>query len=182
MREGEPPRRPSARLPVERHVSSGAVIFRRNGDQVEVALIGLRGGTRWGLPKGAVEEGEDHEATALREVREETGLEGRSLGKLGEIQYWFQERGRGVRIHKTVHFYLLECLGGSVEQHDQEVEDVRWYRIGEARDVISHANERDMLSRAEQLLEAAGRAAAATPSDETDAPRVPGLGESGDRP
>lgn len=145
---------PSGGRPVRRRASSGGVIFRRNGGRVEVALIGLRSRTTWALPKGAVEEDELPEATARREVREETGLEGRPLGKLGEIEYWFYDRQERVRVHKTVHFYLLEYTAGRPEDHDNEVEEVRWVPIAEAPSLMTYANERDMVHRAHQLIDA----------------------------
>ncbi|MBI3988763.1 MAG: NUDIX hydrolase [candidate division NC10 bacterium] len=141
-----------ARTKVKHQVSSGGVIVREKEGTFEVALIGLRGGSVWGLPKGLVEAGEDPQATALREVREETGLVGRPLGKLGEIEYWFFDKEEGARIHKTVHFYLLAYVEGSPEDHDFEVEEVRWYPIEEALRLMAYRNEREMVERALQKL------------------------------
>lgn len=137
-----------ARTKIKHQVSAGGVIVREKGRTFEVALIGLRGGSVWGLPKGLVEAGEDPQATALREVREETGLVGRPLGKLGEIEYWFFDKEEGARIHKTVHFYLLAYVEGNPQDHDFEVEEVRWYPIEEALRLMAYKNEREMVGKA----------------------------------
>lgn len=142
-----------ARTKVKRQVSAGGVIVREQDGTFEVALIGLRGGSVWCLPKGLVEAGEDPEVTALREVREETGLVGRPLGKLGEIEYWFYDKEEQVRIRKTVHFYLFECIGGRVEDHDFEVEEVRWYPVQEALRLMAYRNEREVVERAIKHLQ-----------------------------
>ncbi len=141
-----------AKAKVKHQVSAGGVIVREKDGTWEVALISLRGGSVWGLPKGLVEAGEDPQATALREVREETGLVGQPLGKLGEIEYWFFDKEERVRIHKTVHFYLLAYVEGNPRDHDFEVEEVRWYPIEEALRLMAYKNEREMVGRALQML------------------------------
>jgi 8-oxo-dGTP pyrophosphatase MutT (NUDIX family) len=133
-------------------LSAGGVIFRENED-IEVALIATKGGQRWGLPKGIVERGEDPAQTALREVAEETGLEGEIVGKLGYIEYWFRSPEDKILYHKFVDFYLLEYRSGEVEEHDWEVEQARWFPIEEAIERISFDNERDILRKAREEWE-----------------------------
>jgi 8-oxo-dGTP pyrophosphatase MutT (NUDIX family) len=131
-------------------LSAGGVVCRRSpAGQLEVALIATREGQRWGLPKGLVEEGEPLEETALREVREETGLAAEALERLEPIEYWYwwSEDGEKVRYHKKVYYFLMAYRGGDVARHDFEVDDVRWFPIEEAIERASFQTERDVLQQ-----------------------------------
>jgi 8-oxo-dGTP pyrophosphatase MutT (NUDIX family) len=129
------------------------VVVRRTGDGVEVALAARRtrkGDLAWGLPKGLVEPGEKPEEAAVREVREETGLQAEILQPLGDISYWYVWEGE--RIRKRVTFFLMEAVGGDVSQHDHEMEDVLWFPLEEARRKASYSSERGVLRRAAEAL------------------------------
>ena len=106
---------------VETLVSCGGVVFRRNEGRLETVLCGRSEPVRWSLAKGTPDPGETPEQTALREVREETGLEVELDAPLGSIDYWFADRENDVRYHKTVHFYLMSPVGGHIDQHDPGV-------------------------------------------------------------
>ena len=128
-------------------VSAGGVIYRTVGKEFEVALI-LHDGL-WCLPKGLIEENETHETAALREVKEETGLTGEIAGKIGEINYNFFRK----RLYsKTVHFYLLKYVEGSIDAHDTEADDVKWFNISRALQILAYPNERKMLLGAKNML------------------------------
>ena len=113
-----------------------------------------RDGVTWTLPKGTPVPGETTEQTALREVAEETGLEVRITGPLDSIDYRFVQGG--VRIHKTVHYFLMEPTGGDLAHHDHEFEEVRWVPLHEASGLLTFDTERALVGRAAELLSQPG--------------------------
>jgi 8-oxo-dGTP diphosphatase len=138
--------------PIIRQVSSGGVIFRKNDDSVEIALVAVKDGKVWCLPKGIINKGEEPDETAIREVSEETGLKGRVIEKLGEINYWYYLKEEEAKCRKTVHFYLLEYEGGDISKHDWEVDKAAWFQIDDALKIASHKNERDIIEKARERL------------------------------
>ena len=132
-----------------REFSAGGVVVR--GD--DVVVIEPRGQRAIALPKGHPEAGETAEEAAEREVREETGITAELVDKLGDISYWFQHGGRPT--NKTVTFFLFEYRSGDVADHDDEVDDVRWIPLAEARTALTYKGEREMLERALARLGAA---------------------------
>lgn len=149
---------PGARLRTVTQVSAGGVVYRRTGGskRAEVALVRVGPKNRWQLPKGLVEEGESSEATAVREVREETGVEGELIAPLDAIEYWYvgsEQGGERVRFHKRVYFFLLEYRAGDVQDHDYEVAESRWVPLEDAEGMLSFASEKKVMARARDLLQ-----------------------------
>ncbi|MBI5745732.1 MAG: NUDIX hydrolase [Nitrospirae bacterium] len=144
----------SVREKVKEQVSSGGVIFREVDGRINVGLItrtARSGLTVYCLPKGWIEKDETPEEAAIREVREETGLTGRILNKIGEINYFFYS-DKKEKIVKDVHFYLLEYISGITADHDEEVDDAGWFPFEEAIPLLSYKNEREILIKAGDMI------------------------------
>jgi 8-oxo-dGTP pyrophosphatase MutT (NUDIX family) len=152
-----PGRRPQERLRTVHETSAGGLVI--DGidgpkDDQMAALIGRldrRGRMLWSLPKGHIELGETAEQTAIREVAEETGIQGSVLAALGSIDYWFVTEGR--RVHKTVHHYLLRFLGGELSDEDVEVSEVAWVPVKELPAKLAYADERRLAEVAGELID-----------------------------
>lgn len=132
------------------------MVFRQRQGTTEVAIIGVdaNGEQRWQLPKGIMGRGEKPEETALREVREETGLRAEIVAPLETIEYWYYGRGgaKRLRFHKTVYFYLMRYVEGDTADHDHEVTEARWAPIDEAARMLTFKSERKLVEQAAQML------------------------------
>ncbi len=131
-------------------ISAGGVVYRRDGDRIDVLICKDAGYHKWVLPKGLVNSGEAFEQTAAREVEEEVGVKGQVVAPLGEERYVYT--ARDVRVFKKVYYYLLEYVSGSEADHDHEMEEVRWVPIDEAVDLLGYKGAKDVLARAKALL------------------------------
>ena len=137
-------------MSTERETSYGGVVVRGS----DVLVITPAGKRVTGLPKGGANRGETGEQTAAREVREETGITATVREPLGDVEYWYR-RG-GLRVFKTVGFFLCDYVSGDTADHDHEVDEARWIPLSEARTTLSYPGERALI---ETLLSksAAGR-------------------------
>ncbi len=137
---------------IRTQISSGGVIYKREGAHAEIALVALKEGRVWSLPKGIIEKGEDPSETAVREVREETGLSGKIVEKIGDISYWYYIKDDNAKCRKTVHFYLLEYVGGTTSDHNWEVDAAEWVGIDDALNKMSYKGDREIVRRAKEML------------------------------
>jgi 8-oxo-dGTP pyrophosphatase MutT (NUDIX family) len=130
-------------MKTEHHRSAGGLVVQGP----LILLISTQGGRRWQLPKGHIEPGETPEETAVREVREETGVDSRMVEKLDDIRYWYTRDG--ARVLKVVSFFLLAYRSGSVRDYQRdEVDGAEWIPLDEAPERLAYKGERQMARAA----------------------------------
>jgi len=129
-----------------REFSAGGVVVRRFHGRPFMAAVRLRKGTVLALPKGHIDPGETAPEAARREVREETGVEGDIVERLGDVRYWYSRDGE--RVAKVVTFFLLEYRRGRLSDHDHEVESAEWVPLEDAGRLLEYKGEREMAEAA----------------------------------
>ena len=129
--------------------SAGGVVVRKNNNQTEVLICERFSGNLIALPKGKPNEGEYEAATAIREVREETGINAIIKNKIKDIFYSF-ESPNGI-INKKVSFFLMEKIDGEISNHDDEFDKVYWEKWDSALNKLSYQGEKDVLEKAIEL-------------------------------
>lgn len=137
----------------ETQISAGGAAMRKSPKGLDVALISVGKPARWQLPKGLVDKGESPEQAAVREVREEAGIDARIDKLIEKVEYWYQSK-RGaerIRYHKYVYFYLMWYESGDVADHDHEVNESRWVNAIEAISLLAFRSERNIVERAVDL-------------------------------
>lgn len=133
----------SQELPIVREYSAGGLVFDSLGRVAIIARHSRSGHLEWCLPKGHIEKGETPQQTAVREIREETGILGEIVDSIATIDYWFT--GTSQRVHKLVHHFALRYLSGEISvlgDPDHEAEEARWVDFSELNNILSYPNER----------------------------------------
>jgi 8-oxo-dGTP pyrophosphatase MutT (NUDIX family) len=129
-----------------REFSAGGVMVRRFRGRPFVAAVRVKGGRVLALPKGRIDAGESAAQAAAREVREEAGVQGELIEKLGDVRYWYQRDGE--RVLKVVSFFLFRYRAGSVRDHDDEVDSAEWVPLEDAPRLLEYRGEREMAAAA----------------------------------
>jgi 8-oxo-dGTP diphosphatase len=134
---------------MRKEFSAGGVVFRVQQGRLLILLCQHSQNHSWGFPKGLVGdhvENESVEATALREVKEETGADGEILSTLEPVEYWYSYHG--MKTHKTVQYFIMKYLGGDITQHDYEMENVEWVEFEQVHSQLTHEADREVFQKA----------------------------------
>lgn len=129
--------------------SAGGIIFRENPNNIpEVALISVKNRKLWTLPKGMINKGEKIVDAAIREVKEETGLEGNIVRKLGQSSYWFYLKEANLKCKKTVYYFLMRHERGEINSNSPEVDDVQWFPVDKAIERLFYKSDKTIMKKA----------------------------------
>ncbi|GAB6183388.1 NUDIX hydrolase [Thermodesulfovibrio hydrogeniphilus] len=134
---------------MKRHYSAGGVVYKIENGQIKILLIATKNKTVWAFPKGHVESGEKGEETALREIKEETGIEGKIVDELGEVSYWFVLEGQ--KCFKIVKYFLVEYTGGEIFPQ-WEIDTAEWFSVDEALEKLTYKSDKEILKKAMEKI------------------------------
>lgn len=135
-------------------ISAGAVLYKGSDDKLRIVLYSRNNGTQWCLPKGKIEKNETQEEAARREVKEETGLEGKIIRHLKNVYYTYIDKRRKLKLNKTVHYFLMKYIHGQINTDDAGVEDVVWFDIKAALEKVTFDNEKKTIQKAFDIIKA----------------------------
>lgn len=134
---------------MKRVFSAGGVVYKFENGKLKILLISTKEGKIWALPKGLIEKGERPEKTALREIKEETGISGKIVDEIGETSYWFVMEGE--KYFKTVKYFLVQYTEGEITPQ-WEINSAEWFDPEEAMDKITFKTDREILKKALQKI------------------------------
>ncbi len=131
----------------KREFSAGGIIVKKDRGRLKILLI-KNGYGRWTWPKGNIEKKESSEDAALRETKEETGLEKlRMIKKIDRINYFY--RLHGDLIFKTVYLFLVEAKGREpLKIQASEIRDAKWFTPEEALETVAYKGSKEILKKA----------------------------------
>lgn len=130
--------------------SAGGIVYKKTDNQTLILLCQHSGHHGWVFPKGHIDKPETKEQTALREVVEETGITGEIIKALEPIQYWFVQEG--IKIKKTVYYFLMQYASGNILDHDDEMENVEWLPIEEVANRLTYPSDKNIWATTKQLI------------------------------
>ncbi|SNZ02996.1 8-oxo-dGTP diphosphatase [Persephonella hydrogeniphila] len=133
--------------------SAGGVVYRKNEEgEIEILLIRVK--NRWSFPKGNIERGEPRAEAALREVKEETGVDAEIVEYLGEVDYWYSMEL--YRIHKFVYYYLMRYKGGDIIPQKEEIDEAKFIPLKEVEKTLTYPTDKKIFERALEVLKKIG--------------------------
>ncbi|MDD3532296.1 MAG: NUDIX domain-containing protein [Candidatus Shapirobacteria bacterium] len=135
---------------MRRQFSAGGVVYKKEGDKTLWLLIQPKDTNRWQFPKGWIEEGETAPNAALREIKEEAGIVGEIVEKIGSFSWWFVEKNE--KVFKTATFFLVKTQKDTGQLDEKEIERVAWFSFDEAREKLTFDQDKETLTKAQGIL------------------------------
>lgn len=135
---------------MQREFSAGGVVYKRGNGKIFVVIYKPKDKNTWQLPKGWIDKGETRQEAAVREVKEESGVQGKIIKKIDTIKYFFNWQGE--KILKTVTFYLMEYIFGDTKDHGWETDTAEWVEIDQAVERLTFDSEKEIVKKAKLLI------------------------------
>lgn len=136
-----------------REFSAGGIVFNNKG---QVLVVQHSTNKHWGFPKGHVEAGQTVKEAALREVKEEGGIDAEIIEKVGESKYIYTNKAKE-KVFKMVTIFLMKYISGDIKDHDFEVSDLGWFSEDEALQKLSFSNDKLLLKKATEMIKLFGK-------------------------
>jgi len=133
--------------------SAGGVVIKRQDNKTYILVAQHSQHHGWVFPKGLIGDhfkNESKEETAIREVKEETGILGKIIKPLTPVEFWFELDGE--KIKKTTYYFLMEYILGDTKEHDFEMENVEWIRLNEVEKRLTYQSDKKVFKEAEKLI------------------------------
>ena len=133
--------------------SAGGIVYKKQNGNVSILVAQHSGHKGWVFPKGLIGdhiENEAKEETAVREVKEETGVFGKIIKALKPVTYWYVMDGE--KHKKTVYYFLMEYISGNINDHDWEMQKVEWLPINEVEDRLTYPSDKKAWQEAKKLI------------------------------
>jgi 8-oxo-dGTP pyrophosphatase MutT (NUDIX family) len=130
--------------------SAGGVVYKKEGGKIYIALVAVKDGSVWTFPKGLIDKNEDPKICALREVKEEAGVNATIVDEIAKQEYWYVLEG--IKRKKTVYYYLMEYVSGDVKDHDWEVKDAKWISLEDAEGMLKYKGDKQIIQKVKERL------------------------------
>jgi 8-oxo-dGTP pyrophosphatase MutT (NUDIX family) len=133
--------------------SAGGIVIKKEKESFSVLLCQHSQHHGWVFPKGLIGDthrNESKEETAIREVKEECGVDAKIIKALTPVVYWYQFEGE--KRKKTVYYFLMEYLGGDINKHDEEMEKVEWLPLSQVDDRLTYPSDKKVWHEARRLI------------------------------
>lgn len=130
--------------------SAGGIVFKKERNQTYILVTQHSAHHGWVFPKGLIDEGETTETTALREVKEEGGVEAKIIKQLEPVEYFYKLENQTIK--KKVIYFLMEYVSGDIADHDWEMEAAEWLEFDKVEERLTYKSDKDSFQKARNSI------------------------------